>query len=806
MGHKRQQKTRELIWEHSQSLFAVLPLRLLQALFVVILIFVTRPVSFVLAASESNIIQTKHNLSATSGNNVRATTENQICVFCHTPHGATQEPAAPLWNRQLNNTSTYQMYTSSSLQAITANAPGGVSKLCLSCHDGTLAIGSVNVINGETNASIAMQGVQGGGSMPVGSGLQTGFTRNLGVDLTNDHPISFTFDSSLASSDGELRNPAAVSHIGQRGNGVYPQLPLDHEGKMQCNSCHDPHLYDPTDPNRKFLRGNRLQKAPPSGGNYDADNDMICLGCHDKEGTTWSSSVHASNQSADYTYKDAAATQREFPLGTKVWQAGCLNCHDTHTVQGSKRLLREGTDSIAKPKSGGNPALEETCYQCHRSMDADNVLVETGVPDIRSDFVNKTITMPLTRADQQADHPHDIEDADFTETPNKLGHNNSPNRHVACTDCHNPHRVMKAKTFNSPVIESQGTHNHDDGSNTHNNIASGALKGSIGVEPIYANADFTVDAVLADSQISFNVKKGAPPLGGGNSVSQPYVTREYQVCLRCHSNYGFGTNPPSLGDSGGGTPFGTNGVTQITNQAMEFQGPQADKGEPGGNHRSWHPVIEPTGRTASIRHGATVANAWYAPWSRGVGTQTMYCTDCHGNDSTGAGTGGEPDAGNVWGPHGSNNNFILKGKWSNPENNFGTDAICFKCHTTGYRTTGGPPNSGFFNSDRGELHGYHSDKVRNASPRGQMRCTMCHVALPHGWKNKAFLVNLNDVGPEGGQSEGTNVSGNQYTNGPYYRGAYLRIRNWATSGSWVETDCGKSGSNNGKDWMIDTCD
>jgi hypothetical protein len=42
-----------------------------------------------------------------------------------------------------------------------------------------------------------------------------------------------------------------------------------------------------------------------------------------------------------------------------VWKASCLNCHDTHTVQGARRLLREGTDSTAVPKTGGNPALEQ---------------------------------------------------------------------------------------------------------------------------------------------------------------------------------------------------------------------------------------------------------------------------------------------------------------------------------------------------------------------------------------------------------------------------------------------------------------
>ena len=51
---------------------------------------------------------------------------------------------------------------------------------------------------------------------------------------------------------------------------------------------------------------------------------------------------------------------------------------------------------------------------------------------------------------------------------------------------------------------------------------------------------------------------------------------------------------------------------------------------------------------------------------------------------------------------------------------------------------------GFFNGGQGNLHAFHVDKIE------RLRCTWCHVAVPHGWKNKALLVNLNDVGPEVG--------------------------------------------------------
>lgn len=58
------------------------------------------------------------------------------------------------------------------------------------------------------------------------------------------------------------------------------------------------------------------------------------------------------------------------------------------------------------------------------------------------------------------------------------------------------------------------------------------------------------------------------------------------------------------------------------------------------NHRSWHPVFDNTGRTLSERRDGTasIANNWTKPWSNGVGSQTMYCSDCHGSGTVVTGT------------------------------------------------------------------------------------------------------------------------------------------------------------------------
>lgn len=840
----------------------------------------------------SDVRGTKHNLSAAldgadtpSGGKVpartiKASSETQVCVFCHTPHEAesisfgsgSTALGAPLWNRKLS-AATYTAYTSSSMDADAtemAAAPGGSSKLCLSCHDGTMAIDKVNALNGVKNATIAMNGQTTPVTMPSGSAT-TGFTRDLGVNLSNDHPISFTYDSALAARDGELRGPDATVVKTRTAGAAPPKMPLEN-GQVQCATCHDPHLRDKTasNGNAKFLRMNRFQVDQPGGGTFNQSNDIICLACHDKGGLSWAFSAHANKGVATQTYVAAAAQKREFPSSSDtpantnpaVWQVACLNCHDTHTVQGARRLLREGTsttltngvqDGLASVSADfSKSAIENTCYQCHDS--ASTVITPlTKVPDIKKDF-NLTYRMPINSVDQgvvgtpASQEAHDIGTGglaqggkDFVESPANLGYGVPGNRHAECTDCHNPHRVVKAQNglvgalTSANTIDKVGTHKHEETTGyTHSNIISGVLRGSFGVEPIYPDAKF--DSMPS----SFTPKRGDPGSSALNDAGQTYVTREYQICLKCHSNYGYnddniypvsGINRrPTLGGLNR-TPANTNGQTNFTtytNQAKEFQAPGGHAGESSGvtgggvsptyeggtqyNHRSWHPVMNPTGRTIALRNIKN-GNPWRSPWNNSVGSNTMYCTDCHGSgvattSNSVIPTGG--DDGNAWGPHGSDNKYLLKANWDLNTGNANATDLCFKCHdpaiyrSTSEQNTASVAKSGFSGGKADNLHGLHGKRMNRV-----IKCNWCHVAVPHGWKNKALLVNLRDLGPEVGyvdnpattgvnEAYGNAAPAGPYTNGPYYNGAVLRVTSFAQSGKWEEGNCG------GKDYMRGT--
>src|SRR3972149_1671969 len=77
------------------------------------------------------IYNSPHDLSSGSATNAD---KNEICVYCHTPHGAASTAGTPLWNRVIP-AGPFPLYDSSTRDGqILTGSPGGVSLACLSCH------------------------------------------------------------------------------------------------------------------------------------------------------------------------------------------------------------------------------------------------------------------------------------------------------------------------------------------------------------------------------------------------------------------------------------------------------------------------------------------------------------------------------------------------------------------------------------------------------------------------------------------------------------------------------------------------
>ena len=170
-------------------------------------------------------------------------TTTEMCIVCHTPHHAdVSVQDAPLWNHEVTTT-VFSLYSSPTLDAILSD-PTASSRLCLSCHDGTVAVDSFGGRNGS--------------EFTVGPFV-------IGTDLSDDHPVSFIYDALLATTDGGLHSPDTTPS----GLGGTIQDDLLFNDSLECSSCHDVHNAGNSAIGEGLLRVSNAGSA-------------LCLTCHDK--------------------------------------------------------------------------------------------------------------------------------------------------------------------------------------------------------------------------------------------------------------------------------------------------------------------------------------------------------------------------------------------------------------------------------------------------------------------------------------------------------------------------------------------
>lgn len=299
--------------------------------------------------SADSIVNSRHNLSPGGPGTVKSSGVGEICVFCHTPHHGSV--SAPAWNRNLPNGQTYQLYGSSTLDSSPEDPQlrsGNQSLLCLSCHDGTIAIGDFFNDRGEE------------------PGFTFGFNDRgrLGLDLRDDHPISLRYDSSLAVSDTKLHTP------GVGGANLTP-LKLQDGEYLECTTCHDVHdNYFPP-----FLRESSL-------------NGEICQICHDFSDWDFAGSSHATQTGQAAGSPGPWDDRRSEWRGANVRENSCFNCHTPHSAPSATRLLKDTEES--------------TCLECHDgSVASTNIAAE----------LNKSHKHPVTTYTNVHDPSPDAEPA-----------------------------------------------------------------------------------------------------------------------------------------------------------------------------------------------------------------------------------------------------------------------------------------------------------------------------------------------------------------------------------------------------------
>lgn len=242
-------------------------------------------------ALAAGVANTKHNLGAAGEGRVNYTLDSrasgEICVFCHTPHGADTSAAAPLWNKALPAASSYTVYTSDTITG-QVGKPGAISLACLSCHDGAQAMDNIINAPGAGNYIADGGGLSGRGWTWTGanqsSGKMTGVAA-VGKDLRNDHPVGIQYCGGPTSASVGTCKDADFKAISTTSMAVGPWW-VDTAGgtvarqktdmilfkasdasqgigpQVECATCHDPHSTNAT-----FLRISNSGSA-------------VCLACH----------------------------------------------------------------------------------------------------------------------------------------------------------------------------------------------------------------------------------------------------------------------------------------------------------------------------------------------------------------------------------------------------------------------------------------------------------------------------------------------------------------------------------------------
>jgi predicted CXXCH cytochrome family protein len=228
-------------------------------------------------ASDLTIEHTKHNFGA----NGFSWASGEICKPCHTPHHAAPESVSKrLWNHALTD-ATY------SLKAGTGEPTSGAavdvldrtSRMCMSCHDGTVAVDAFGGATGTTKLGLTRANLS---NSMINNEMVKGATN----DLTNDHPVGIYaaydttkghYNTAVTGSNGRY---SVANRVGSMAGSVslydFPTGTM-YAGKagvymVSCYTCHNPHgsnIAVDGEPNKHLLR-------------VTSDGSELCLTCHNK--------------------------------------------------------------------------------------------------------------------------------------------------------------------------------------------------------------------------------------------------------------------------------------------------------------------------------------------------------------------------------------------------------------------------------------------------------------------------------------------------------------------------------------------
>lgn len=527
------------------------------------------------------------------------------CIYCHAPHNALS--SVPLWNQTLS-TKQYTLNPSATENPGTPTTVGKASTLCLSCHDGSVAVGQTVALG-----TLKMQGV---------------LTDNLGTELQGSHPFSMqpqindapNLIPTLASS--HTTKDATVKLI---------------DNNIECSTCHDVH-------------NQYRDKRSPEFLVRDNAYGQLCFACHDTAArtvngrdnslTAWPTSVHA---------KSTVAVTAKAALGgyTNVGEYACGSCHGSHNAIGAG-LMRKNPNRPAN--------VDDTSQACLRCHDGSDNLAEP----IRNILADYNTAGQVAHPFGDANNVHTIDEPVILDR----------NRHATCADCHASHASQPTTAFlgTSEIRPSQtgvkgvaadglttktAVYQYESCLRCHSTSQGKQSLPSYGYMP--ARALFTGDTLNVALEFSPTAGSSHPVMRDATNLSRPSLLTEMwkigftvkgramtsrMLCTDCHNS----DNNREFGGTGPNGPHGSKNEHILERQYIISKVGAGGPGSPIINLNS-PPVLDPVSNgpyamCAKCHDLKYIASG--ASWTGHVNhiQDGFSCSVCHSAHGVPAGTTG----------------------------------------------------------------------------------------------------------------------------------------------------------------------
>jgi predicted CXXCH cytochrome family protein len=221
------------------------------------------------ALALAQISGSAHDIRARVGYAATDNSGGQICVYCHTPHNA--QATKILWNHTASTTlagwatgSTTTNTTPLPTNVNEANSPSG---RCMSCHDGSIAVGDVLNFNGAPSATMNPTHITNAAYLLNSAGIQ----KSHPVHVPYKGSTYFALTSAVPLASTEYKDSLGTGCVGSSYcAGGSTSVPLYGSSNItlgvECGSCHEPH--------NKLGTTNFLRLANTGSA--------LCLACHNK--------------------------------------------------------------------------------------------------------------------------------------------------------------------------------------------------------------------------------------------------------------------------------------------------------------------------------------------------------------------------------------------------------------------------------------------------------------------------------------------------------------------------------------------